>query len=369
MKLIVIKGNLKDGLNIVERSSSENTSLPILKNVLLEAVDNKIQLTATNLEIATTSWVAGKVIEPGRITVPLNLLSGVLANLGSERLNLETKDNVLEIKTDNYKAIIQGLSAEDFPLIPRLKNETRSLDIKGDILKETLSQVLPSVQVNELRPELTAILFNFNLDHLKMVATDGFRLAEKTLAHNQFKANYEEAFRMLLPLKSAHEIARIIKENETVKIFYDSNQVLFSTEQMKFNSRVLEGNYPDYTAIIPKSFDTEILIEREELINGLKLAGVFTSKVNEIRIKIHTEKKVIEIFSTDQAGENSYLIPAKIKGNGREVSFNWKYLLDGLRALSTEEIFWGINEENKPALLRSPNDATYFYILMPILKA
>lgn len=354
---------------MVERSATESSTLPILRNVLIEAIDGRIQLTATNLEIATTSWVAGKVIEPGRITVPINLLSGVLANLSSERLNLETKENVLEIKTDNYTAILQGLSADDYPIIPPVKSETLTLEMKSSVLRESLSQVIASSQMNDLRPELSSILLNFNLEQLEFVATDGFRLADKTVTSGQFKANSDDSFRMLMPLRSAQELSRILRDDHDVRIIYDNNQVLFQTEQLRFISRLVEGNYPDYTAIIPRGFDTELLLDRNELMNALKLAGVFSTRVNEIRLKIHVDRKVVEVFSTDQAGENSYLISAKIKGVGREISFNWKFLLDGLRALSSDEVFWGINEENKPALLKSPNDGSYFYILMPILKA
>ncbi len=369
MKLIIIRGNLKDGLSVIERAGSENTNLPILKNVLLEATDNKLKLTATNLEIAISYFVFGKIIENGKTTVPLRLLTDLIGNLQSERLNIDKHGSGIEVKTENYRATLQGLPAEDFPIIPHVTHEGNFMSIKGDLLKETLLQVVPSAQTNDLRPELSSVLVSFSTDALKVVATDSFRLSEKTIFKNQITTNQKREFQFLLPLKTAQELLRIIKDDEAVRIYHDENQVLFQTDRFEFVSRLLNGAFPDYAAILPKKFDTEIILERQELINAIKLAGVFSARVNEVKIKIADAKKNIEVFSSDQAlGENKYLIPAKIQGEAHETSFNWRYLMDGLKAIRGDQVYFGINEENKPAILKSSSDTSYFYIVMPIFK-
>lgn len=369
MKLIVIKGNLKEGLGLIERASMESQNLPILRNVLIETNENRINLVATNLEIATTAFVAGKVIEPGKITVPLSLLKEIINNLQSEKLNIETKDGSLEIKTDNYQAVLQGVSAEDFPIVPQIKNTTVSFEIKGSILKESLNQVVVSAQANDLRPTLSSVLLDFALDTVKLAATDSHRLSEKNLREGQFKANETDPFKILLPLKTANEVLRITAEDDLVEIRRDENQVCFKTERFELISRLLEGDFPDYAAIVPKTFETELVLDKEELINAIKVVGVLSSKVNEIKIKIGENKKNIEIFSSDQGGENNCTVAAKVLGKTKEISFNWRYLLDGLKNIKTKDVFWGINEENKPALLKAQGDTTCFYVLMPILKA
>jgi DNA polymerase III subunit beta len=369
MKLIVIKGNLKEGLGIVERASGDTSTLPVLKNVLIEAVENKIHLTATNLEIAISYVVPGKILEAGRITAPLRVFADLINNLQSERLNIEVKERALELKTDNYQAMLQGVAADEFPLVPQIKDMAEWIEMEGEVLKSALAQIVSSAQSSELRPELNTVLFDFSLDQLKLVATDSFRLAEKTIPANQFKSNREAGFRILVPARTALEVSRIVKDDEKVRIYHDENQILFQTEQLSCISRLVSGNFPDYTAITPKSFETEVVLDRQELMNALKVAGVFTSKVSEIKVKIGEGKKNIEVFSNDQMGENNYLIPAKISGKSKEISFNWRYILDGLRAMDTEDVYWGINEENRPALLKSPNDGSFFYIVMPILKA
>ena len=370
MKLIIIKTNLKNGLATVERAVGEASSLPILKNVHIEAHQNKISLTATNLEIATTARISGKVIEEGALTLPIMIFLDIINNLQSERINIETKENAAMIAADNYTATIQGSSAEEFPIIPKIKNKEEYIEMKGIMLREALAQVVASTQLSAVRTELNTVLCEYTLDALRLVGTDSFRLSEKTIPKNQLTGTQKDAFKILLPLKTAQELLRIVKDEDEIKIHKDENQILFSSPNFELISRLNTGSFPDYHAILPQKFNAEIALDRRELASALKLVGVMSSKTNEIKIKITENKKAIEVFSVDQSlGENTYTLPAKIQGSVLELSFNWRYLTDGLRALPGNDVSWGMNENNKPALLRSPTDTSYFYILMPILKA
>src|SRR5258708_7804375 len=142
MKFIAIRGNIKEAIGIVERAAGENLNLPILKNILIKKKDGGIIFTATNLELAITCYVSGKVIESGRITIPISLFSNLITNIQSDRLNFEKKGNTLEIKTDNYNATLQGLAADDFPITPKIKGPEEYLEIKSSILKEAIQQTV-----------------------------------------------------------------------------------------------------------------------------------------------------------------------------------------------------------------------------------
>jgi DNA polymerase-3 subunit beta len=370
MKFIAIRVNIKEALSVVERAAGENLNLPILKNILIETKDGGISFTATNLELAITCYVSGKVIENGKITIPISLFSNLITNIQSDRLNFEKKGNTLEIKTDNYNAILQGLSADDFPMTPRIKGDGEYLEIKGALLKEAIQQTVVASQFSDLRPELNAVLFDFSLDNLKLAATDGFRLTEKSIPQNLFTAKFSEPFKMLVPLKAGQEVLRMSKDEEVVRISRDENQVLFKTDRAELISRLTEGSFPDYSTIIPKKFITEVVVNREEFANAIKLAGVFGQKTSELKITVHPGKKAVEVSSADQSlGENNYLLPAKIKGDGVEAFFNWRYLADPVKAMKGEEMFVGFQEETNPALLRPLADSSYFYILKPILKS
>lgn len=370
MKFIAIRSNIKDAVSVVEKAIGENTNLPILKNILIEAENNTITFTATNLEVAITHRVAGKVIEDGRITVPLALFSSLIGNITSDRLNFEKKENNLEVATDNYSAVINGMSPEDFPLTPKIKNTENYIEIKSAFLKEAVQQVTVASQYSDLRPELNSVLFNFSLENLVLASTDGFRLAEKSIPSNIFITKKKEPFKILIPLRTALEVARIMRDDEVVRIYQDENQALFKTDQTELISRLVEGAFPDYSAIVPREFAAEIVVDRDEFMGALKLAGVFGQKNSEVKIKIHANKKAIEISSADQAlGENNNVLSAKIKGDIPEVFFNWRYLSDPLKSIKAEEVFLGLQEDAGPALVRAVSDQSYFYVLRPILKS
>ena len=370
MKFVAIQSNIKEAISVIERATGENLNLPILKNILITIENGGILFTATNLEVAINCKVSGKIIEDGKITVPLAPFSNLITNIQSDRLNFGKKGTALEIKTDNYSATLQGLPPEDFPITPKISAPKGKVEIKGVVLKDALREVMVASQFSELRPELNAILFDFTIDNLKLAATDGFRLSEKMLTHNLFTSDHEEPFRILVPLKTTQEVQRMAKDDEVITIFHDENQILFKTERAELISRLTEGSFPDYSTIVPKEFAAEVVVDREEFANAIRLAGIFGQKSGEMKIAIHPAKKTMEVSSADQAlGDNAYLLPAKIKGEAAETYFNWRYLADPIKVIKTSELFIGLQEEANPALVRPVNDSSYFYILKPILKS
>ncbi len=368
MKVILFRDNLKDGLSVTERAVSDSSNLPILKNVLLKTFDNKIKLVTTNLELAITKLISGKVIEEGCLTIPFHTFYNIVNNTTHERINLEKIDNNFIFKTDNYEAKIQGIHEDEFPIIPKLENTDSYIEIDPIILKDAISKVINAAQISDIRPEISGILFDFQLTILKLVATDSFRLAEKILNGNQFKFNFDKSFKVIVPLKTIQEVVRVFSNDVPIRISLDNNQVLFKNSTTEVISRLIEGNYPDYEQIIPKSIETEVVLNKNHFVNSVKLVSNFSGKTNDIRLATRNNQKTLEIYSLNQLlGENNYLIPSKIQGVDFEgVAFNWRYLLDGLKVMEGENIFFGNNGNNKPSLIRPIDDKSYFYILMPI---
>ncbi len=368
MKLIVLKKNLKDGLVAIERAISENNNLQVLKCVLIKTVGNQIALSATNLELAITAMVAGKIVENGGVVVPFSALSNIITNTDNERIDIDVKNNTLTINTDNYDAKIQGLPENEFPIIPKIEKIEECLEISSGVLREALNQVAHAAQISEIRPELSGVLFDFNPSVLKLVATDSFRLAEKTINDNQMKSSFKEPWRLIIPLKTVTEMARVFDDQLPISIYKDNNQVLIKNNKIELISRVLEGVYPDYEQIIPKNTEIELIFERDHLIQALKLVSTFSSKINDVRFRVRGDKKVLDVYSANQhLGENNYLIPVKISGpKDADIAFNWRYVLDGVKSLSSTEISLLLNGEVKPAVVRPINDPSYFYLVMPI---
>ena len=370
MKFVVIRSNLREAIGSIERTAGDVPNLPVLRNVLVEARDGRITLTTTNLEVGVMVVVPGKIIEQGSVVAPLSLLAGLLGSLQSDRLNFEAKGHKIEIKTDNYTAALQGASPDDFPQIPAVQNKDHWLKIKGVILKEAIQQVVAASQISELRPELSSVLFDFSIESLVLTATDGFRLAEKTITKSFIETNDDsEPFRILVPLKAAQEVARSFMNDELIVLYHDNNQVVFKTDRLEIVSRLIDGQFPDYSQLIPEKFSTEITVDREEFMNALKVVSVLGQRNNEVAIALHQDKKTITIHSADQnIGENDYLLPVKAKGDGLDVLLNWRQVVDAIKVIPGESIYFGFQEETNPAIIKPINDTSYFYILKPLMK-
>jgi DNA polymerase-3 subunit beta len=368
MNIVIIKDKLKEGLDMVARASGDHPTLPILKNILIEAQKDLITLTATNLEIGVRCKVPGKISKEGSITVPVGLFGQIISNLSDERVEIRVDDNKLKITTDSYSADIQGSPADEFPSLPAVENTEQFIEIESALFRGAIESVLSASQFSELRPELSSIFLQFLGDRMVLVATDSFRLAEKTINDSQFRSAVEEEFRILLPLRTGQELTRVLGDKGMVRIYRDPNQVLFRTENMDFISRLLEGTFPDYQAIIPKEYQAEMTVDRDDFLGGVKLVGAMSGVSLETTLK-QGKGGSLEIFSSDEKlGENAYHLETKAEGSFKEATFNWKYLLEGARSMPPKEMVLGLNDDNKPAVIRPKQDNSYFYILMPILK-
>jgi DNA polymerase-3 subunit beta len=368
MKVVALRAGIMEAVSLVGRAAG-GSALPALKYILIDAQSNKLTFTTTNLEIALQHTTPGKVIENGRTTVPARAFGEVLGALRSERVNLERRGDNVALTSDNYRATFQGIPAEDFPLIPKVKEIGRSFECKAGALKDALAAVLVATEFSDLRPELNSVLLHFTPEQIVVAATDSFRLAEQRISPSQFTAGDTKEFRALIPLKTSQELLRIIGNAETVKIVADENQVRVFTGASECISRLVDGTFPEYAAIIPSAFKTELTVGREELIEALKLASVFEERASEVRFVYSAERKTLEVSSAAQGlGENVYVLPATVRGEDGDILFNGKYVSDMLRVARGSDVFFGLNDEATPALLRAQGDASYCYIVKPILK-
>jgi DNA polymerase-3 subunit beta len=368
MKLIILKDNLREALARVERGVGESNNLPILKNVLCETKGSALKLSTTNLELGIQTEAAGKVSEEGAVTVPLHAFYTIVQSVDAERITLEADERSLLVKTDNYHARIQGMSHEEFPIIPALESEQTTIVVPGDVFAEAVASVAYAAQLSEIRPELGGVLIDFQVTVLKLVATDSFRLAEKNIITKHLKTTAKGGLKAIVPLRTMNEASRVFARDGELTLSLDKNQILMNDGKTRLISRLLGGTYPDYEQIIPKKNEFSFSVERERLMSGVRLVGTFSGKVNDIKMRTKDGAKVLEIFAASrELGENNYLVPIKTEGGElSEVSFNWRYLLDGLKAMSGKEVSIGISGDARPAAIKPADDSTYLYILMPI---
>jgi DNA polymerase-3 subunit beta len=363
MKITCLQENLKYSLNIAQNIIGRNLTLPILNNILLDTEDGRLKISSTNLEVGINTWTSGKIEKKGAITCPAKVLASFVNNLPNKKIEIEVKNNNLTLKCDNYKASLNCLSAEDFPIIPKIE-EKPLIEIKNSILREALLGVVGSASLSESRPEITGVLFKFEKGELRLVATDSFRLAEKVIFEISKSSNGFKS--LIVPQKTIQEIVRVLgeKEGET-KICLGVGQILFDIGDTQIISRLIEGQYPDYQQIIPKTFSTQVVLDKGELLSVIRAAAVFSNKTNNIKVFINDGD--FEVLSQDpDLGENKSQIKTEVKGKKIEMNFNYRYLLDGLANIGTKQVFIGLNSDASPAVFKPAGDDSYVYLVMPI---
>ncbi|MFA5746485.1 MAG: DNA polymerase III subunit beta [Candidatus Paceibacterota bacterium] len=378
MKITLLTKTLKKGLAAVEKIAGRVSTLPILNNVLIEEEQNFIKLSTTDLELGIQWWGLCKAEKDGKITVPAKFFSQLVGSLNDEKIDIEEKNKTLHIESKNFKTQIKGFSADDFPIIPTFLKDFY-IEVNSKKLKEGLMDVIDFTSLSQVRPEISGVYFSFKDDCLKLVTTDSFRLAEKTLAFSEKKEEYKNLFKkevnFILPQKTAKELISILSDTtKNVKIYLSESQAMFETTlqetdhpEVNLVSRLIEGEYPTYQEIIPKDSQTKITLDKEEFSKQIKIASLFGGKINEIKIKANSEEKVMEILSQDpDVGESRSTLPARIEGSKVDVAFNWKFVLDGLNKIKSSEVFFGLHDNKGPAVLKPVGDQSYLYVVMPI---
>lgn len=361
MKLQVTQENLNRALGTVARVANARGTLPVLANVLIKIVNNRLSVAATNLDIAITQYVGAKVAEEGSITVPARLMQDFVNSLPAGVIDLKLDDYKLHISTDQYKSVINGVSSEEFPVMPAI-TDGKTWTIAGPTLKKSLQQVAMAASNDEARPVLTGVYVHTTEGKLYMAATDSYRLAEKELA-----AQTEEVD-LLVPVSAMQDLLRIVNDfEEDVQVTSDDQQVLFRVGDVELVARLIEGKYPDYRKLIPASFATTANLKRADLLNITKVSSLFAREsAGSITINVDEASQEVSIRSVaSQLGENTATAPAKVTGTG-DITLNSRYLLDALNALNGEDVMFCFNGKLEPSVIRDPATSDYTHIIMPL---
>ncbi|MFN3301466.1 MAG: DNA polymerase III subunit beta, partial [Patescibacteria group bacterium] len=337
----------------------------ILGNILLKAEKGLLYLVSTNLEIAIETYIRGKIEESGSFTVPADLFSSHLNFLSDESINLEVKGGEIFLKYKKGETRIKGLPAEDFPIIPYLEKKD-GIKIPGQDFKKSLSQVIFAASPSETRPEISGVFFKQKDKKITLVATDSYRLAEKTI---ELKESLESVKirKAIIPIKTCQELIRIIEEGE-IEIFLSQNQILFSQGPTTLISRVIQAEFPNYEEIIPQNFKTKVLTSREVLIKTIRGASPFSKTgINDISLEFLPQRQLVIISSLNpQAGEVKLNLEGEISGEKNSLSFNYRYLLEGLASIPTNEVILEVIDDSSPAVLKPFPEGNFLYLVMPI---
>ena len=357
MKVIVLKSNLLEGINTVQKAISYKATLPILEGLLLEAGE-KLKLTGTDLEIGIESYVNADIQEKGSIVINSKMFGSIIRQLPDSEISIVTNINrQVIIECENSRFEIKGLSSEGYPALPGVNSEN-TFEIDQKTIKDMIRQTSFAVGTDENRPTLTGALVEYKNGELSIVTIDGFRMA---LRKNKV-TGISNAFKALVPGRTLNEIGKILTTGKT-SVCIDKNKILFGLNKCKIVSRLLDGEFINYNSLLPKDTKIQVKINTKSLLESIERAALLVDKAP---ITLDISKSRITITSMADAGQSREEVQADISGEDLKIGFNPKYFTDSLKVIDDEHIQINFTNNTGSCTITPTNGDGYTYMLLPV---
>ena len=383
MEIACQQSELNIAIQLVNKAVASRPTHPILSNILFTAdeVTNKISLTGFDLNLGIQTSFDANVDKSGAITIPSKILAEIVAKLPNNSpviLKVEEDSENILLKSDRGSFNLKGIASDDYPNLPFVDSGT-SLDLNPSIFLEALRLTMFSSSNDESKQLLTGVNFKFKNQSLESAATDGHRLAVISTSEGENFSklemmdnsnNSDDYLSVTIPTRSLREIEKLVNtkiKEEAIKLFYDKGQVVFISSNQIITTRTLEGSYPNYSQLIPDSFSKIFKFERNSLINSLERIAVLADQQSSVvKININDDKFASISADAQDIGNAKELLPVSFHGDQIEIAFNVRYLLEGLRVISSENILLKCNLPTTPAVVVPDDDSSYTYLVMPV---
>ena len=373
MKVSTLQENLARGLSTVARAVAARSTLPVLGNILIATDDGRLRLSATNLEIGITAWVGAKVQEPGATTVPARTFVDLVNTLPNDRVDMEltVRTQTLGLRCATFHSDLKCIDAQEFPPLPGTDVE-ETLSLPAEDLKEMVRQVAFAASSDDARPVLTGVLFQVREGELTMVAADGFRLSVR---HTHLSTPAVGPVRAIIPARALAELARVVPDGEaSVSIAFPPNrgQVVFRTTDVEVVSQLIEGNFPDYEAIIPNAHQTRSVLSTASFLKACKAADIFAREAaHSARLHIESrgelEPGLVEVSAVAaETGSNETAVDATVEGSPTDIAFNVRFLVDVLGVIDTPNVALETTSASAPGVLRPVGRDDFLHVIMPM---
>jgi DNA polymerase-3 subunit beta len=357
MKLVCDKEELSRGLQAVLRSVGVRAGIPALSGVLVELTDTDLSLTTTDLEL-TTRIRLGLTGEAGKVLVPARLLAEIVRSLPSDQVEFVTENGTVRVAGGRARFEIRSLPPEDFPRVDAA-SETTSLTLDGDVFSRALGQVVPAASRDETRPVLTGVLLEGEADDLRVVATDSYRLAVRSIG-----VQGADGTRVLVPARAVSEVARLAGGKQ-VRVELSSSQIGFHLDDALVRSRLIEGEFPAYRQLLPEHLPNALRIEKGPFIEAVKRVAVLAQDATPIFLELSPDHIRISCHAQG-LGEAAEDVDGSYEGEEMRAAFNAGYLETGVAAADGDDVVIGMSDPQRPALIHAPDDKQFQYLLMPI---
>ncbi len=376
MRFACTQENLLQGLSLVGHTAGKSANLPILSHVLLKTEDGNLKLSTTNLEMAVSALVRGRVEQEGAWTVPAKLLQDYVSLLSAGKIELALEGDTLEIRADGKTTRMKGLPASEFPFIPKLATEG-GYALDASALKEAIGQVAFAVSSSESRPELAGVACYFQgemsgHDRCVFAATDSYRLSERVIALQAGSGT--QAGKCIVPARAMNEVGRLLgayKDEvgvpERVDWLMAESQFVVSYGNVELVSRLIDGSFPDYRQIIPTQFKTVATVSRQEVAKAIRAASLFSRQgLYDVHLEIKPGSLVVT-SSDSGTGTHTAELAAEVTGEPNRTLLNYKYVMDGLNVMGTDRVAIHLIDAMNPVVLKpAEGNAGFQYIVMPI---
>ncbi len=364
MKLKVLQEDFVKATSVVSRFVSNRATLPVLTYILFKAENQKLFLQATNLESSISYPVGASVDEVGEIALPTRVIGDLLVNFPKGQIEIEGAREKLNLISSGFRGSISGMVASDFPIIPSSIDEG-GVEIETEKLIEILNTVLYAVSKDESRPILTGVFFNFQKEKLIIAGSDGFRISINSLQLNNSKF---DDLKLVIPYQFMNELIKILSISPTVKLYpkKEENQVLFEIAGITLLSRVIAGDFPDFSRIIPKTYNTTVSVDRNSLTQALKLSSVFardSANITSFEIK---ENEIVISSESATNGNQVTNIDAKVVGPALKVLFNYRFVEEFVHICRSEDVVIEFNESTSAVLFKDQKNSELIHIIMPV---
>ncbi|HVV38781.1 MAG TPA: DNA polymerase III subunit beta [Candidatus Paceibacterota bacterium] len=363
MKFESTTEQLFTAVTLAVRFVEKRANLPVLASILIAAENGRLTLRATNLECGVEISVAAKVSQEGIVAIPGSVLAGFLGNARGKSVSATLAGGVLKIETERAAASIKAVPHEDFPILPQVSAST-SFSVKSADMARLIRSVAYCASTSAIKPELQSILLYAESGKLIAAATDSFRLAEKSVPLRS-QGNVPQ---MLLPARNAVELNRILETaTGDVEVYYNEHQLSTHVGSVYYTSRLIDGAFPNYRQIVPKSFITEAVVLREDMAQALKSLSIFADKFAQVSVAVDPSKKIVTLSSRNpDVGEQTSTLRATVSGEETAMNFNGRYLADSLQAITGESVRMSANGPGKPLLVKDAAEDSFFYLAMPM---
>lgn len=364
MKIGTTKEKLTRAVQLAERITGKKETLPVLSCVLIDARGHELLIRATNLEAGIEASCPAEVSEEGVVAVPASILSQTIRTIQGDKVTLHTEDSNLIMESRGSKTLIKAVPHDEFPVLPA-QSEGSGIVISRERLLEGLQSVLYAASASMIRPELGSVLVSISGEGLVCAATDSFRLAEKRVTAVRSEVSQD----LLVPLKHAVELVHVLEHLAVgeVEVFVDDAQMVVVGDGTRFISRIVDGSFPNYKEIIPKTFTTEATLLKGDFAELLRKARVFSGAEQNIAMQIYPSRKVFTATARSaDVGEMSDTVEAALSGEDLEISFHIGYLADFLSSVRADSLVLGFSGAGRPLVIRGVGDAGFTYLVMPL---